>query len=168
MNDDVIIECMKYTEIRDLIKYRILSTKWKTIIDTFQWNFEKQDTMYLYKVMYMKKQNIFEWLMKNTIDPHFKRTKNLVAFSILYSNESITLWLLNNKYPIDVYDSLEVRAIGKKQNIKYYRIFKNYLQILIKNGCEHYTQTLRDLNNVMYGQNDKNHYEKKYKSWNYS
>ncbi len=56
-------------------------------------------------------------------------------------------------------------AIGKKQSIRYYRIFKKYLQILVKNGNSEYQKTIQDLDNMMYKMNN-NSYESKYKKLN--
>jgi hypothetical protein len=146
---DVWYNITTFLEIPELSKARQLSKMHNEIIQNYTYDFSNQQIFFLYTSIYHKKFFLFLWLQKNNIDPNFERSKNIIAFSIMYSNYSIINWLLDNNAPIRYDKPIEMNAIIKKNNLELLQLFDRNLKKRIKNGEKKYVKQYIQLNDYV-------------------
>lgn len=145
--NDLVIVCLSFLPIKKIIKMRAISRNWTALIDKHPWDFSKYELVTYYRTIFEKRQNWFQWLNRNNIDPHFSRTNNMIAFSICYSSAEIVKWFIDNDYPLSNSYEIEIRAIQRcGRNSQKIALLQNYLKRLIHQGKREYNEWLLKLN----------------------
>jgi hypothetical protein len=143
---DLIIECITFLPVKEIIKIRQVSKQWKNLVDYHPWDFKNQNITIYYRTIFEKRFDWFKWLNRNNIDPNFSRTRNMIAFSIFYSSPHIVKWFIDHDYPLSLSTQmLELKAIRHSRNSFKISILNNYLKKKIKDGEIEYRKWLTTL-----------------------
>lgn len=96
MDDNIVLNITRYCDINTIIKLFLLNKNIKNKILNMKYNFNKENTKYLYFCIKYNNNSMFYWLINNGLE----KSVHLLACACYYNNNELVHYMTHNNYPI--------------------------------------------------------------------